>query len=37
MRKIFEPKSEDVIGEWRRLHKKEPYDWYSSPNIQMIK
>jgi hypothetical protein len=33
LRKIFRPKMDDVTGEWRRLHKKELYDLYSSPNI----
>jgi len=29
----MEPKMEDVIGEWRRLHNKELIDVYCSPNI----
>ena len=38
LRRIFGPKREKVIGEWRRLHKKELYAVYSSPNvIQTIK
>jgi hypothetical protein len=37
MRKTFEPKSDNVIGERIRLHTKELNDWYSSPDIQMIK
>ena len=37
-RKIFEPKRDEVTGEWRRLHKAELYDLYSKPSfIQMIK
>jgi hypothetical protein len=27
------PKGEAVIGDWRRLHRQELYDLYSSPNI----
>jgi hypothetical protein len=33
LRRIFEPKREMVTGEWRRLHNKELYAVYSSPNI----
>jgi hypothetical protein len=33
LRRIFGPKRDEVIGEWRRLHKKELYAVYSSPNI----
>jgi hypothetical protein len=31
--RIFGPKRDDVTGEWRRLHKKELYALYFSPNI----
>jgi hypothetical protein len=31
--RIFGPKRDEVIGEWRRLHKEELYYLYSSPNI----
>jgi hypothetical protein len=33
LRRIFGPKRDKVIGEWRRLHIKELYAVYSSPNI----
>jgi hypothetical protein len=33
LRRIFGPKGGGVTGEWRRLHKEELNDLYSSPNI----
>jgi hypothetical protein len=33
LRRIFGPKRDEVTGEWRRLHNKEVYALYSSPNI----
>jgi hypothetical protein len=38
LRRIFGCKRDAVTGEWRRLHNKEVYDLYSSPDIiQVIK
>jgi hypothetical protein len=36
LRKIFGPKSDEVTGEWRKLHNKELRDLYSSPSIIRI-
>jgi len=33
---IFGLRKDDVTGEWRRLHKDELYDVYSSPNISRV-
>jgi hypothetical protein len=33
LRRIFGPKRDEVTGEWRRLHSKELYTLYSSPNF----
>ena len=35
--RIFGPKRNKVTGEWRRLHNRELYALYSSPNIMVIK
>ena len=38
LRRIFGPKREEVIGEWRKLYNKELNDLYFSSNIvQVIK
>jgi hypothetical protein len=40
LRKIlaFGPKSDEVTGEWRKLHNEELHNLYSSPHIiRMIK
>jgi len=33
LRRIFEPKGDEVTGEWRKLHNEELNDLYSSRNI----
>jgi len=33
LRRIFGPRSDEVTGEWRRLHGQELNDLYSSPNF----
>jgi len=36
LRRIFGPKRDDVIGEWRKLHNDELNVLYSSPNIVRV-
>ena len=36
LRRIFGPKRDRVIREWRELHNKELNDLYSSPNIIQV-
>ena len=33
LRRIFGPKRDEVIGEWRKLHNEELNDLYSPPNF----
>jgi hypothetical protein len=38
LRRIFGPKRDEETGDWRKLHKEELHNLYSSPNIiRMIK
>jgi hypothetical protein len=36
LRRIFEPKRDEVTGEWEKLHNEELCDLYSSPSIIRI-
>ena len=36
LRRIFGPRRDEVMGEWRRLHNEELNDLYSSPNIEQV-
>jgi hypothetical protein len=36
LRRIFGPKRDKVIGSWRKLHKKELCNLYSSPSTSTI-
>ena len=33
LRRIYVPKRDEVIGEWRKLHTKELTNLYCSPNV----
>jgi hypothetical protein len=35
LKKILELKKDEATGEWRRLHDRELYNLYSSPNINL--
>ena len=34
--RIFGPRRDEVMGEWRRLHNEELNDLFSSPNIVRV-
>ena len=36
LRRIFRPRTDEVTGEWRRLHNEELNDLFSSPNIVRV-
>jgi len=36
LRRIFGPRRDEVTGEWRRLHKEELNNLYTSPNIVRV-
>jgi hypothetical protein len=36
LRKVFEPKRDEVTGEWRKLHNEELNDLYSLPDIVRV-
>ena len=36
LRRVFEPKRDEVTVEWRKLHKEELRDLYSLPNILRV-
>jgi hypothetical protein len=36
LRRIFGPKREEVVGDWRKLHNEELCNLYTSPNIIMV-
>jgi hypothetical protein len=33
LRRKFEPKRDEVMGRWRKIHNKKLHDLYSSPSI----
>jgi hypothetical protein len=36
LREIFEPKRDEVTGDWRSLHNGEFYDLYCSPETTRV-
>jgi hypothetical protein len=36
LRRMFGPKREEVVGDWRRLHNEELHNLYASPYIISI-
>jgi hypothetical protein len=36
LRRIFGPKRDEVMGEWRKFHNEELHDLYSSPSVIRI-
>ena len=36
LRRVFGPRRDEVMGEWRRLHNEELNDLYYSPNIVRV-
>jgi hypothetical protein len=36
LRRTFQPKRDEVTGEWRKLHNKELNDLYYSPNNDRV-
>jgi hypothetical protein len=38
LRRLFEPRRDEVTGEWRKLHNEELNDLYSLPNsVRVVK
>jgi hypothetical protein len=36
LRRILEPKRDEVTGDWRKLHNEELHNFYSSPDITIM-
>jgi len=36
LRRIFEPKREEMVGDWRKLHDEELHNLYVSPSIVRV-